>query len=71
MTTYIVNRNAQANGDHEVHDLNTTKGCLPDAANRVRLGDYTLCHTAVSEAERLGYSPANGCYHCANDCHTS
>lgn len=71
MPNYIVNRNSQPNGDYEVHDEASTRGCLPDRANRVALGNFTYCYQAVSEANRRGYSPANGCYYCANACHTS
>lgn len=70
MPTYIVNRNAQSNGDHEVHNASSTLGCLPGAANQVSLGYFSSCSDAVAEAKRRGYSPANGCYYCANACHT-
>lgn len=71
MPTFIVNRNAQANGDHEVH--NTTTGCsyMPELGNQVPLGYHADCRGAVAEAKRLGWSRANGCYWCANACHTS
>lgn len=71
MPNYIVNRNAQSNGDHEVHDESSTRGCLPDRANRVALGYFSSCSGAVSEAKRRGYSRANGCAYCAASCHTS
>lgn len=70
MPTYVVNKNAQPNGDHEVHDEASTRGCLPDVSNRVSLGFFLSCSGAVSEANRRGYRPANGCYYCANACHT-
>jgi len=65
---YYVNKNAQSNGDHEVHD----SGCsfLPDPNNRIYLGDYSSCHGAVRKAKEY-YSKADGCYYCCNDCHTS
>jgi len=64
---YYVNINAQENGDHEVHRT----GCsyFPDAENAKYLGDFTSCHVAVTEARRH-YSQVNGCYYCANACHT-
>lgn len=67
MALYYVNRNAQANGDHEVH----TTGCpyMPAPHNRKELGDYTSCHAAVREA-RKHYEQVNGCYYCARECHT-
>ena len=69
MPTYYVNKNAQPNGDHEVH----REGCswLPHRNNLIYLGEYWSCSPAVSEAKRKGYSSANGCYHCSNACHTS
>lgn len=64
---YYVNRNAQANGDHEVHTYNCNQG--PDDVNRVYLGDFASCGPAVREAKRH-YARSNGCYYCARDCHT-
>ena len=62
MTRYYVNKNAQANGDHEVHE----SGCsyLPAAENRIYLGDFSNCRDAVAEARRH-YRQSNGCYHCS------
>lgn len=67
MARYYVNKNAQPNGDHEVH----TTGCswLPDRGNRIDLGDFALCRLAVQEA-RKHYSQVNGCYYCSEACHT-
>ena len=67
MTRYYVNKNAQANGDHEVHE----SGCLylPAAENRVYLGDFSNCRDAVAEARRH-YRQSNGCYYCSRACHT-
>ena len=68
MAHYYVNMNAQANGDHEVHEA----GCawLPKPENRIYLGDYLLCATAVSKAREY-YSQVNGCYFCSRACHTN
>lgn len=71
MPNYCVNTNAQSNGDHEVHDLSTTTGCLPAAHNRVDLGYHASCEGAVAEAKRRGYSRANGCATCCPRCHTT
>lgn len=71
MSSYVVNKNSQSNGDYEVHDESSTLGCLPDPANRVELGYFSSCTGAVLAANRRGYRPANGCYYCARDCHTS
>ncbi len=66
MARYYVNRNAQANGDREVH----TTGCawLPAEQNRLYLGDFPSCGPAVREARRF-YQKVNGCYYCSNACH--
>ncbi len=68
MSKYYVNKNAQSNGDHEVHK----EGCsyLPLASNRIYLGEFSSCRSAVSAAKRY-YSKVNGCYYCCNACHTS
>jgi hypothetical protein len=68
MPNYHVNKNAQSNGDHEVHE----SGCAhsPDVANRLQLGVHATCHGAVQEAKKT-YSKSNGCYYCCNACHTS
>ena len=67
MANYYVNKNAQANGDHEVH----TTGCsyMPKVENRIALGDFSSCKPAV-DAARKHYSQSNGCYYCSNACHT-
>jgi len=67
MSRYYVNKNTQANGDHEVH----TTGCsfLPDAENRIYLGDFNSCAPAVTAAKKI-YSQSNGCYYCSRSCHT-
>ena len=70
MSNFIVNSNAQPNGDHEVHDLYGGCSYLPDQKNQVSLGWHSDCYGAVREANNRGYSPANGCYYCARPCHT-
>jgi len=67
MASYYVSKKAQTNGDHEVHAV----GCrwLPLPENRVYLGDYSSCRPAVREAKRH-YDQVNGCFYCANECHT-
>ena len=68
MPKYYVNKNAQDNGDHEVH----ISGCsyFPSSANAEYLGNHNSCGPAVTEAKSRGYK-ANGCYYCSNACHTS
>ncbi|MFH1302096.1 MAG: hypothetical protein ABIK07_13625 [Planctomycetota bacterium] len=67
MSRYYVNKNAQSNGDHEVH----TTGCtyMPDWNNRIDLGDFASCGPAVREAKKH-YTQVNGCYYCSKPCHT-
>lgn len=68
MATYYVNRQAQANGDHEVH----TSDCayIPSEANRLYLGKFSNCRDAVTEAKKH-YAQSNGCYYCCRECHTT
>jgi len=68
MAAYYVNKNAQANGDHEVHK----SGCsfMPAPENRKYLGNFNSCHGAVKEAKKH-YARSNGCFFCSNACHTS
>lgn len=65
---YYVNKNAQTNGDHEVHQSTCTR--LPTSANRIYLGDFTSCAPAVRKAKEY-YVTADGCFHCSPSCHTS
>ena len=64
---YYVNKNAQANGDHEVHITSCT--FFPSQANAEYLGEFASCVPAVAEAARR-YPKANGCYYCASACNT-
>jgi len=68
MGKYYVNKNAQTNGDHEVHE----SGCsyMPKPENRIYLGEFYSCSGAVTEAKKT-YPQSNGCYYCCNACHTS
>ena len=65
---YYVNKNAQSNGDHEVHKSDCNR--LPASENRTYLGDYSNCRDAVAAAKKH-YSQSNGCYYCSPECHTS
>jgi len=67
MPDYCVNKNAQDDGYHEVHDL--TCNNLPDAENRKPLGSFSTCHGAVTEAKKT-YPKSDGCRHCSPACHT-
>lgn len=73
MPYYCINRDAQSNGDHEVHET-SPKQCqwLPATENRISLGYHTTCRGAVSEAKRrYPGNRINGCYYCSNECHTT
>lgn len=70
MPDYVVNRNEQSNGDHEVHRTDTCTR-LPDRANRETLGFHHGCRSAVIAAQAKGYARANGCAWCSPECHTS
>ncbi|WP_299599077.1 hypothetical protein [uncultured Microbulbifer sp.] len=67
---------------HEVHDIGqdqfpgllaTLRDCLPLQNNWLHLGFHLNCQSAVEEAMKrpeLTGKAANGCYYCANGCHT-
>lgn len=63
---YYVNKDAQSNGDHEVH----VEGCWYMPNNKIYLGNYTNCQDAVAEAKKH-YPQSNGCKYCCTACHTS
>lgn len=66
---YYVHTLKDAQGDYEVHK----EGCqyMPLPSNRLYLGNFIGCHSAVLKARSLGYVPANGCFWCSRECHTS
>ena len=67
MTAYYLNRNAQANGDHEVH----TEHCqhLPEPHNRIYLGEHSGCHSAVATAKFIHPEwKINECFYCSRVC---
>lgn len=67
MKKYYVNKNAQSNGDHEVHDEDCRY--LPISENRKYLGEFSSCKEAVKEAKKT-YTSSDGCYTCSYACHT-
>lgn len=67
MPIYYVNKNAQANGDHEVHQLSCE--WMPKEENRLYLGSFENCFGAVREAKKY-YPQSNGCYYCSRECNT-
>ncbi|PII87802.1 hypothetical protein BMH32_13455 [Leucobacter sp. OLJS4] len=71
MPNYVVNKVPQGGTrDHEVHDRDSWRGCVPALGNQVDLGYHASCDTAVQQA-RAYYPTADGCYYCAPACHTS
>ena len=66
MASYYVNRNAQSTGEHEVHKENCS--FLPDADNRIYLGECSNCLEALIKAQKH-YSNIDGCKHCSSGCH--
>lgn len=69
MPRFIVNKKADNKGDHEVHNIDEPCSHMPLNENQVYLGWHLTCKEAVKEAKKT-YPTANGCYWCANDCHT-
>lgn len=70
MPYYVVNKNAQSGSrDYEVHDLASTQNCLPHVSARIDLGFHPTCSSAVAAAQ-IRFRTADGCYYCANACHT-
>lgn len=70
MAKYIVNINAQNNGDHEVHRDDGSCDHMPNVENRKFLGYFDTCGPAVREAKK-SYRQSNGCYYCCKPCHTT
>lgn len=70
MAYFYINKNQQANGDHEVHTTICTHP--PVQENKVSLGYFDYCWQAVAEAKRKWPNVRiNGCYYCAKPCHTT
>lgn len=67
MKKYYVNKRAQSNGDHEVHDIDCRY--LPAPENRLYLGEFSNCKEAVNEAKKT-YSTADSCKTCSPTCHS-
>lgn len=67
MAYYYVNKNAQAGGEHEVHNLSCDH--LPYEQNRIYLGNFDDCKPAVREAAKY-FTNVDGCYYCSRACHS-
>lgn len=68
MPNYVVNDNAQNNGDHEVHK--TSCIWFPKIKSYTSLGSHDSCASAVKEAKKV-YPQSNGCETCSKPCHTT
>ncbi|WP_152055559.1 hypothetical protein [Aliarcobacter butzleri] len=71
MPYYIINKNQQNNGDHEVHEKGNCQ-YMPNIENQIDLGWHSSCHSAVADAKKKWPNHRiNGCYYCCKPCHTS
>jgi hypothetical protein len=68
MPEYVMNKNAQSNGDHEVHVITCNR--LPIPEHRLSLGYHTHCSTAVAQAKKIN-PKADGCAYCSPACNRS
>lgn len=72
MPSFVINKNPQQNGDHEVHNASDPCQNMPMPSNQIDLGFHPTCREAVASAkQRWPGNRINGCYWCANDCHTT
>lgn len=71
MARFILNKNAQSTGEHEVHNLDVYCGHLPNVENQISLGSHNGCREAIQYA-RTQYPSAtiDGCAYCTPTCHT-
>ena len=69
MASYFVDRRAQANGDHEVHDRSRCPpACFPPEGDAEYLGEFLHAAQALMVAE-LRYPQVNGCPWCVPEVH--
>ncbi len=69
--TYYVNKNAQPNGDREIHNGSDPCRYFHEIKREhlELLGQFSNCHDALARALEI-YPEANGCMYCAGACHT-
>jgi len=70
MIKYFINANAQSSGEHEVHraDCEWLEIIIP--TNRLYLGTFDNCKSAVTMAEiKYPNWSIDGCKYCSPDCH--
>ena len=71
MARFIVNKNKQPTGEHEVHNLDVGCNNLPLLANQISLGDHLTCASALSQVQKSNPGRSfDGCKYCAPACHT-
>ena len=63
---FYVNKSASNDNKHEVHSA--TCVFLPVESNRISLGEFFTCTTAINKAKEH-FDNVNGCYFCARLCH--
>ncbi|CED57624.1 hypothetical protein ACU5DF_07040 [Aliivibrio wodanis] len=68
MSLFYVDKNEQANGEHEVHTATCTHS--PGITKCEPLGYHTACSTALNAAKEI-YPKSNGCYYCSYSSYTS
>ncbi|ANH68550.1 hypothetical protein [Mitsuaria sp. 7] len=72
MAQFIINKNVQANGDYEVHNLSAGCNYMPLPQNQIDLGEHSSCSGAVAAAKKQWPNDRiNGCYYCCRACHTT
>ena len=67
MPNYVVNKNPQRTGEHELHLL----GCIyqPDVKNSIEVGYHPNCRSALEQAKKI-FANTDGCAYCCPECHT-
>jgi hypothetical protein len=68
MPDYLVNRNAQPTGEHEVHSYACKHLPLPE--RRQDLG-WSSNSTGAMRKAKVYYSNIDGCVYCCSEIHTS
>lgn len=66
MKRYYINKNAQSNGDHEIHTERCSFGALPK--DRIDLGYHENDRSAL-KAGKAVYPNADGCAYCCPSIH--
>lgn len=69
MKNYYLNKKTNTNpgNNNEIH----AEGCyrMPNEDDRLLLGSFNNCIEAKARAKGMGYSKADGCYHCSPEAH--